>query len=208
MARSLSKILWCTMVLLGIGGETVASEKPALETRIVACPKPYKGEMTVFLSDNSFQPWRVQRWSCSWGSNTMTSSQVIKFINANPPDLSLPRKWEEQCPKGTVGSVRFVEVPRGKKVESWSCTDDGGMRISLTQLVELLKNNVESQNLSGIGQRRSCPAPYLGSYQVQYINGTWNVLDSKCQTVGGSLLSKTALQTFLSRKTEHGVDEE
>lgn len=178
-----STISLAFLVLLGTAPLAQAAYAVGDPT-IVSCPDGYKGEMTIVETDKAEAPWQILRWNCH-GSQGLVKKEVLeKYLIQNPPAKGQARRWEEKCPSGSVGIVLFTEHEGRRFVDSWTCSVDGTRKMAFEDLKRLLENKQTLDGLSGVQQQRACPAPYQGTYSMEYRGTKWALAGWTCVTPG------------------------
>ena len=178
-----STISLAFLVLLGTAPLAQAAYAVGDPT-IVSCPDGYKGEMTIVETDKAEAPWQILRWNCH-GSQGLVKKEVLeKYLIQNPPAKGQARRWEEKCPSGSVGIVLFTEHEGRRFVDSWTCSVDGTRKMTFEELKRLLENKQTLDGLSGVQQQRACPAPYQGTYSMEYRGTKWSLAGWTCVTPG------------------------
>lgn len=150
------------------------------EPMILECPSSYKGDMTVVETNQTQAPWQILRWNCSGQQGLVKKFELEQYLLKNPPAKGGSRRWDEKCPSGSVGTIRFSEHNDRRFVETWTCSVDGSTKMSFDNLKKMLETKQTVDGASGVAQTRNCPSPYLGSYSVTYSTGKWDLHEWTC----------------------------
>ncbi len=166
---------------------------------LVACPSGMSGEATV-VETTAYTKWRLLKWTCTTHSGLADKYTLEQYYQNNPPKPTDDRRYEERCPSGSVGVVRWI-VPHGglRRIESWSCAV-GNTKMTLPQLEAALVAPASFSGAQGIERTQNCPPPYEGSVRWRYQDQKWNLSQWTCKATGANQpLSEAQMRLILGK---------
>lgn len=179
-----STILLAAVIGSGVGMPVAAQTYAISDPMIIACPSPYKGELTVVETNQTQFPWQILRWNCQGNLGLVQKIELEQYFQKNPPVKGASRRWEEKCPSGSVGNIVFNSYEARRFVESWTCSIDGSTKMSFEELKRMLENKQTLDGASGVIRQHACPSPYQGSYSVVYRTNKWDLQQWTCAAPG------------------------
>lgn len=183
--------------VLGVTGHHSVHAQYAVDTPwILPCPDENPGEFTVVKTTRIENPWVVEKSSCSSNGKLIQREILTKWVNANPPKEGDLKRWEERCPTGTIGTLRYLERQGRRYIETWSCANNNSL-MTFEELKLRIEQKKNSDGSDGLQQVKQCPPPYTGTYSLIYEKATWTVSQWSC-AMNGKKVSKDTMQMITS----------
>lgn len=191
------------LMALGLASSVHAQLYAIGEPMIVECPALYKGDMTVVETNQTQAPWQILRWNCSGQQGLAKKYDLDQYLLKNPPAKGGSRRWDEKCPSGSVGTIRFSEHDDRRFVDNWTCSVDGTTKMTFESLKKMLDTKKTVDGVSGVAQTRTCPAPYQGTYSVVYVTGKWDLQEWTCTAPANKQRVSEATMRMLMPNTQN-----